>query len=98
MGKARHIDIRAFFHNIQQSFLEIKKEPVRLQHLFSGIKTHVKGYLVVSAAAGVQLLSRISDALYQICLHKAVNILILLCNRKPARLHILQNAPRPAMI
>ena len=40
------------------------------------IKTHIQGHLIVSAPAGVELLSHRADALDQGLLHKGVDILL----------------------
>ena len=44
------------------------------------VKLHVKRYLIIPAPAGVELLARIPDPVNQIGLHKAVNVLIFVCD------------------
>ena len=76
MGKAGHIGLQVIFHRLQDHQKQFLYEAIDLFHLFSGVELHIQSHLIVAAAAGVQLFACITDPVDEMCLHKAVNILI----------------------
>ena len=58
----------------------------------SCIKSHVQRHLVVAAASGMQLLSGVTDSLYQGSLHKAVDVLLCFVYGKLSCLYVLPDA------
>ena len=66
-----------------------------LQNLPSHIQLHVQSHLVISASSGMQFFPGLTDPLRQNRFHKAVNILVLLRDRKPAFQNIFPDAGQP---
>ena len=92
VGKSRHISLNIFFHNAKQCLKKFFQQFVDLPDLISCIKLHIQCNLVIAAASGVQLFAGIADAVDQICLHKAVDIFVFVCDLKCSVLNITQNA------
>ena len=89
-----HVSLQILLHGPQDDGEQLRKLPLRLQHPLPGIKPHVQSHLIVAAPACVKLLPCVLNALHKLRLHKAVDILAALVNRKPASVHILQDLPK----
>ena len=92
MGKSRHNGLGIFFHDAKQNFQKAFYQFIRLFHFISCIKSHIQRHLVIPASSGVQLLSCISNPVNEVCLHKAVDILILICDLQFSGFHIRKDA------
>ena len=55
------------------------------------VHAHIESHLIISASAGVQLFPGVSDAVDEICLHKAVHIFIFIRDGKMTALHVVEN-------
>ena len=78
MSKSRHIGVHMLLHDGKQCLKHFLQKRVKLLRLLSDIKLHIKRHLVVAAPSCMQLFPGFSDPFCQCCLHKAVDILILL--------------------
>ena len=94
MCEPRHDRLCVLFHDAQKHLQKLLQKFIRLQHLRSRIETHIQRHLVIPAPARVQLLACVPDPVDQIRLHKAVDILIFLCDRKLSGFHILKYPPK----
>ena len=92
MGESRHIGVNVLFHDFFECYQHLFDECINLGDLIADIKFHIEGYLVIAASSGVQLLSGVSDAVDQVCLHEAVDILILICDLQFSGFHISKDA------
>ena len=77
---------------LKQCLKKFFQQFVDLLDLISCIKLHIQCNLVIAAASGVQLFAGIADAVDQICLHKAVDIFVFVCDLQCSVLNITQNA------
>ena len=76
-------------HQSEKSLQKLLYQAVQLVDLVPGVKLHIEGHLIVPAAACVEALSRLPDAVNEIALHKGVDILVLWRHQKRSVLHIL---------
>src|SRR5699024_7208687 len=92
MRKSRHKSMYVLLHDGEQRLKELLYKFIELRDLVSYIELHVERDLVIAASARVQLLAHISDAVDEVGLHEAVNILIFTGDLKLAALHVQENA------
>ena len=92
MGESRHIGVNVLFHDFFECYQHLFDECINLGDLIADIKFHIEGYLVIAASSGVQLLSGVSDAVNQVCLHEAVDILIFAGDFQFSALYVGKNA------
>ena len=92
MSKSRHDGLGIFLHDAKQYFQKTLYQFVCLLHFISCIKSHIQRHLVIPASSGVQFLSCISNPVNEVCLHKAVDILILICDLQFSGFHISKDA------
>ena len=91
MGKSRHNGLCIFLHDSKKYFQKAFYQFIRLFHFISCIKSHIQRHLVIPASSGMQFLSCISNPVNEVCLHKAVNVLIFIGNLKFSGLYISKN-------
>jgi len=92
MGKSRHVGVHILFHDLLQCNKKRFQLFIRLIDLITDIKLHIKCNLIITASSCVQLLTSVTDAVNQIRLHEAVDILVFGCDRKLSSLHICKNS------
>ena len=95
MGKSRHICLCVLLHQFQEHFQHLPEQSVELADLIPCIQLHIQRDLIIPAAPGVQLLSRIPDAFDQIRLHKTVDVFIFVCDLQASVLHISADPLQP---
>ena len=95
MGEARHVGGEILFHDFQKGCQKLSQAFPYILNFKSGIKLHIKGHLVVPAAARVEFFARLTDSPGQNGLHKAVNIFIFFCNGKLPFLHVPADPGKP---
>ena len=92
MGKSRHDRLGVVLHDRKKFAEHIHNQSLQCGDLTSCIKLHIQCDLVITASSGMQLLSCIPDPVDQICLYKAVDIFVFLCNLKLSALYIPADA------
>ncbi len=91
VGEARHIGLCVGLHDGQDGLQELLEQGQDLIRRLPCIEAHIQGDLVVAAAACVQALSGIADPVDQVCLHEAVDVLIVRSNLQLSTLDIGQD-------
>ena len=91
MGEAGHISVGVLLHQVEERREKAGYMPADLHGLAPCIQFHIERDLVVAAPAGVELLARVADPVDQIGFHKAVDILVLVRDRKGPVLYIRED-------
>ena len=92
VGKSRHVGVNILFHDLLQGKKKVLQLLICLIDLVADIKLHIQSYLVITASSCVKLLSGISNTVDQVCLHEAVDILILCCDLQLACFHVCKDS------
>ncbi len=90
--KPRHIGLRVVLHNIKKGTKKLLQLGIHGIAFTTDIHAHVKGHLIIAAPTGVQLLPGISDAVDEIGLDEAVDVLIVIRDLQSAVLNIPEDA------
>ena len=84
MCEARHIGFCIILHDSKDSCKKLFKFFTDLASSVTRIHTHVKCYLIVTAAACMELFACIADTFGKSCFYKAVDVLSSHVYLKPA--------------
>ena len=95
MRESRHEGLLVGLHHGEQRLQKMSEQSADFPDFVPDVHLHIQGDLVVPGTPCVQLLSGVADPVNQVCLHKAVDILISIREREPSVFDVLQNAGEP---